>query len=233
MNDALDTVIWNALTTRQARFALGDDKAVRFHPDIGPFAALRDTSAASYQSMVPLVTGNDAVALFTVDPIDPTPELTVARRDTLFQMVWQGSSKRATAMPFTPLGRDDAAEMHALATATQPGPFGPRTVELGRYVGMRQDGRLIAMAGERMQMDGFTEVSAVCVDPAFRGRGLAAALVLDVVAAIMDRGETPFLHVFAFNHSAIALYRKLGFVEVDRGQSPYARCDIQMALTLK
>jgi predicted GNAT family acetyltransferase len=101
--------------------------------------------------------------------------------------------------------------MIALANVTQPGPFGPRTIELGHYIGVRRQGALVAMAGERLRLDGFTEISAVCVEPAHRGHGFAAELVRSLASSIAARSEIPFLHVFSSNHAAIALYRKLGF----------------------
>jgi hypothetical protein len=101
--------------------------------------------------------------------------------------------------------------MLALASVTQPGPFGPRTIELGEYWGVRRRGVLVAMAGERMRLDGFTEISSVCVDAAQRGQGFAADLVRSLVASIVARSEIPFLHAFTSNHPAIVLYRKLGF----------------------
>lgn len=112
------------------------------------------------------------------------------------------------------LGSTDVPRMLALASATQPGPFGSRTIELGDYLylGVRRGGVLVAMAGERMRLDGFTEISAVCVDAAHRKQGIAADLVRALTASIMARSETPFLHVFSSNFQAIALYRKLGFV---------------------
>lgn len=119
------------------------------------------------------------------------------------------------------LTRDDASEMLALATLTEPGPFRSRTHEMGHFRGVRIGGRLAAMAGERMRFPGFTEVSAVCTHPDFRGRGLARRLSKVVSAAIQARGETPFLHAWKNNHSAIALYETLGF---------RWRCDVNVAV---
>jgi predicted GNAT family acetyltransferase len=110
-----------------------------------------------------------------------------------------------------PLGEDDAPQMFDLATLTKPGPYFARTHRLGDFVGVKRDGRLIAMAGERMKPDGFTEVSGVCTHPDARGRGYAGALMRVVVTRILARGETPFLHAYAANTGAIGLYETLGF----------------------
>jgi predicted GNAT family acetyltransferase len=109
------------------------------------------------------------------------------------------------------LGPADLEEMIALVELTQPGPFARRTPEMGRYIGIRDGGRLVAMAGERMHLDGYTEVSAVCTHPDHRGRGYARMLVSEIGRGIVERGETPFLHVYATNAVAIATYEKLGF----------------------
>ena len=109
------------------------------------------------------------------------------------------------------LGDDDAPEMLALAQLTEPGPFLPRTHTMGRFVGVRINGRLAAMAGERLRFPGFTEVSGVCTHPDFRGKGLARRLSSAVANAIQQRGDRPFLHAWTSNHTAIALYESLGF----------------------
>jgi len=109
------------------------------------------------------------------------------------------------------LGPADVPEMLDLVRRTQPGPFLPRTIEMGTYLGIRRDGALIAMAGERLHPPGWTEISAVCTDPAFRGEGLATRLILAVAHGIRERGETPFLHTGAANTNAIRLYESLGF----------------------
>ena len=117
----------------------------------------------------------------------------------------------ATEDGLVELGTTDVDDMLALVAATQPGPFMTRTIEMGRYLGVRRDGRLVAMTGERFRPDGYTEVSAVCTADEVRGEGLGRKLVLSVVAQIRARGDEAFLHVMTTNTPAIGLYESLGF----------------------
>ena len=209
----LDAVIWQALTGVQESLAEGDERARRYPAAIAPFAATIDTEPASFRSLLALVGGDDRIALFTTAEVEPPSAFSVVRRDSVDQMVWEdaGAGAAQPAAPIGALGAGDVGAMLALATATQPGPFGPRTIELGDYIGIRRRGVLVAMAGERMRLNGFTEISAVCVEPENRGHGFAADLVRSLVSSIAARSKIPFLHVFSSNHAAIALYRKLVF----------------------
>jgi ribosomal protein S18 acetylase RimI-like enzyme len=209
----LDAVVWNALTSKQRGLALGDERARRFPAAIAPFGALGGDSPASFEALRALIDGQSPVALVTPEEVLPPAGFSVVRRDRLVQMTWEGQPDPASAWDHVRLSADDVPEMLALTAATQPGPFGPRTFELGEYLGVRQDGRLAAMAGERMRLGGYTEISAVCVDPAFRGQGHAGGLMKVLIASIRARGETPFLHVIASNQSALSLYRTLGFAK--------------------
>jgi predicted GNAT family acetyltransferase len=138
------------------------------------------------------------------------PGLAVVKQAMLAQMVLE-RPVAAEPVEFLELGDADAPEMVALATLTEPGPFVEATHRLGEFIGIRIDGQLVAMSGERMRAPGLTEVSAVCTHPDWRGRGLAGKLMRVVMARIVARGETPFLHSYASNAGAIALYEKLGF----------------------
>jgi GNAT superfamily N-acetyltransferase len=209
----LDQVVWNALVSKQSRFALGDDQALRFPAAIAPFGAMADTGPASFEALRGLIEAQGPVALVTPGEVLPPAGFSVIRHTTLLQMIWQGKLDPTSAWEHVRLAEGDVPEMVTLTTATQPGPFGPRTIELGDYLGVRRQGRLAAMAGERMRLDGYTEISAVCVDAAFRGQGHAAGLMKLLIATIRARSETPFLHVLTSNHPAIALYRTLGFAE--------------------
>lgn len=209
----LDNVVGNALATRHHRFALGDGRATRYPATIGPFGAVADFSPESFAALHSLIEAEGPTALVTADEFDLPSGFSVVRRGVLLQMIWQGKLDRQSELEHVRLGEADVPEMLALTTATQPGPFGPRTLELGDYIGVRKQDKLAAMAGERLRLDGFTEISAVCVDPAFRGQGYATELMRLLIAAISARGETPFLHVFTSNQNAIRLYRTLGFID--------------------
>lgn len=130
----------------------------------------------------------------------------------MFRMVWAGPPQWAEdAAEARPLGAEHATQALALAELTHPGPFGPRTIELGDYFGFFDGNRLIAMAGERMQAGTYREVSGVCTHPDFQGRGLACRLMHRLLHRQLARGETPFLHVMSGNSGARRLYERLGF----------------------
>ncbi len=206
----LDRPIWTALAGRQQGFASGTATALRYRDDINILAASADNSPESLTALAALVPVGSAIATIESVAQPVPPGLAVAKQAMLVQMV---AETPAAPDPFAYLDLTDAdaPEMLALATLTAPGPFVANTHRLGAFIGVRIDGRLAAMAGERMRVPGMTEVSAVCTHPDFRGRGLAGALMRIVMARIVARGETPFLHSYATNATAIALYEKLGF----------------------
>jgi ribosomal protein S18 acetylase RimI-like enzyme len=204
----LERPVWSALTSRQAAIALGDHRARRFAPDTGMFAAAAD---AAPENLAALARFDGPICLMELAGTLLPPGRTVLAADACHQML----APTITTTPEPPgllaLTDADAADMQALAALTKPGPFFARTNRLGRFIGIRQAGRLIAMAGERMQPTGFTEVSGVCTDPDHRGQGYARALIATVASRILARGDTPFLHTYASNTGAIALYEQLGF----------------------
>lgn len=206
----LDRTVWNALAGRQMQFAQGDHRARRFRPEIGPLAAVADNHVDSLEALAGLAPSG--AQLFTVE-YDETPNSRLLMQDrtkTLVQMVATGRPEQDDGS-YIKLTDEDASEMLALALLTEPGPFGTATHHLGQFIGVKVDGRLVAMAGERMKVDGFSEVSGVCTHPDFQGRGYARMLSYAVAKRIFDRGETPFLHAYETNAGAIALYEKLGF----------------------
>jgi len=207
----LDRPPWSALTTAHERFSLGNDLARRYRPEFAPMAAIREISDACLSSLRDLMQPGDVVGLFSPEPVASRQDLIAIAQKTVEQMVYWTSDVEPTTPEAFPLTAADVPAMMELADLTHPGPFAVRTIELGVYLGVRSGGKLIAMAGERMKFDGFTEISAVCTHPEHRGKGFASALVRRLMRDIIGRGEVPFLHVFSDNKTAEALYGKLGF----------------------
>jgi ribosomal protein S18 acetylase RimI-like enzyme len=207
----LDNVVWHALNTRQIQFSAGDDRARRYMVDVAPFAGMREVSPAGFASLFPLVPQGDRVAMFTIEPVQPADRFEILVAKTGHQMIATRVAARIQPRDFARLDDSSVPDMLTLVEASRPGPFSVRTNKLGGYLGIRVEGHLLAMTGERMKLEGFTEISAVCTHPDHRGRGYAHDLVSAVAQAVLDRGEWPFLHVFSDNLPAIALYERLGF----------------------
>ena len=212
----LDRPVWSALNGRQAHLVVRRGGAVRMHPDYGLFAAAADQDRESLAALGELVREQGTVGLVEPAAPPPVPGTQVVSSALCLQMeAEQVAPAWDVAFDMLPLTDADAAEMLALATLTKPGPFFSRTHQLGDFIGVRVEGRLVAMAGERMRPDGYTEASGVCVHPDHRGRGYAARLLREVTAKILARGEKAFLHSYADNATAIGLYESLGY----RGRS--------------
>jgi predicted GNAT family acetyltransferase len=228
---ALDRPVWASLTTHHADIALRDAHggalARRYPRDVNLFASACDDSEFALRALADLIAPGHPVYVLQAPPIVLPPGCHSTRGGRGVQMLSTRDLRGDGAREFErgdlehhdlehhdirPLGDADAPEMVALAQLTQPGPFLARTHTMGRFLGVRIDGRLAAMAGERMRFPGHTEVSGVCVHPDFRGRGLARRLSTVVAARIQARGDRPFLHAWADNRAAIALYETLGFV---------------------
>ena len=204
----LDRPVWNALNSRQAALAIREGGVVRFDPAYATFAA--PGPDARPQDWVALTKATGRVALFEVDAVVPEGLVEVDRIDCL-QMTATTINAGGKAVAFETLTDADGPEMLALATLTQPGPFFSKTHRLGPFIGVRHEGRLVAMAGERMSLDGFSEISGVCTHPDHRGHGHAGALMRAVGQRILDRGDTVFLHARIGHAATIAFYETLGF----------------------
>jgi ribosomal protein S18 acetylase RimI-like enzyme len=206
----LDNPIWQGLSTKQRSFAEGDNLAKRYPPAVTPLAGTRDQSAASYLSLFNLLPPGGVAGLFLEAPPSLPHGWTLVHQGRLNQMVWDHEVEVAEH-PWEDLNSSNINEMLALAVLTKPGPFGRRTAELGCYIGIRQNGELAAMAGERLRLPGYAEISAVCTRPNHRGRGYATSLVSILVRKITERNEIPFLHVASENFGAIRVYEALSF----------------------
>jgi ribosomal protein S18 acetylase RimI-like enzyme len=206
----LDNPIYAALCGAHARFAEVRGRARRYAVDVAPFLALPSVpSAQDWRDAAELVAPETHVAVLH-GAADLPDGWQAVQAFGLVQMV--GEQVTGGACPESvALGAADVPEMLGLVAETEPGPFLPRTIELGEYLGVRREGKLVAMAGERMRLDGWTEISAVCTTAAHRGQGLASRLVGALIASIQRRSEQVFLHVLNTNTGAIRLYEELGF----------------------
>ncbi len=209
MPHILDNPVWSALTGPHARFAIGRGAARQYPRDVAPFAAIAESTDAAYADLAAdLPAGLEARLFRPADEPVPRGWTAVSARP-IVQMV-ADTEPPESADHFVHLAAMDIGDMLDLAAAADPGPFGYRAVELGTYVGVRRDGRLIAMAGERMRVPGYVEISAVCTHPDARGQGLGGGLIRHLMRRVFAAGEVPFLHVFPDN-PALRLYEKLGF----------------------
>jgi predicted GNAT family acetyltransferase len=207
---------WSALTTIHSNFALGGDLARRYPAAIAPMAGVRENSIACLNALAALMSPGDVVGLFGPEPVSETGDLVVVAHKHIDQMTCDRQHGSPHTEHITELGPADVPDILHLVELTKPGPFSAGAIVLGTYLGIRHAGKLIAMAGERMRFDGFTEVSAVCTHPGYRGWGYASSLICALDRKIYARGETPFLHLYSDNTIAAGLYTKLGFTHQRR-----------------
>ena len=209
----LDNPIWNSLVTSHSQFSTGGDLAKRYPAEIGPFIGMPEISPASFAELGKLIQPGELWYLVGLEEPFPT-DLTIEHHEPITQMVAaQRPTVKDIGRKVKVLSEADIGDMLELIELTFPGYFRPQTYRLGTYLGIRDNGKLVAMAGERMAMTGFREVSAVCTHPDHRGHGYANHLMARLVNKMLDEGITPFLHVDIDNAKAKRVYEKLGFVE--------------------
>lgn len=217
MTHPLDHPAWNSLIGKHAPLSQGNDLARRYRPEVNVFAGVKDNSAESLRTLYDIVPAGEQVYLFEKDMPPVPPGMTVVKEAEGVQLIstrpFSGSLPDIgeLAEGEVLLGDADSDEMVELTALTQPGPFSSKTHHMGHFIGIRIDGSLAAMGGERFTAGGFTEVTAVCVHPDFRRLGLARYLTAKVAAHIEARGETPFIQAWATNTPAITLYETMGF----------------------
>jgi ribosomal protein S18 acetylase RimI-like enzyme len=207
----LDNVVWHSVSGAHRDLADHHGRAGRFQRDVAPFSGMDDPSSREAWADLAALVGTGKPAILFLPALEAPGGWETQHAMPCLQMLATNVTGEATSEEIVELTRVDVPDMLELVNATRPGPFAERTIDLGRYVGIRRDGRLVAMSGERVKCPGFTEVSAVCTAEEVRGQGLARELVLDVVSAIRARGDEAFLHVEVRNTPAIALYESMGF----------------------
>lgn len=207
----LDNIIWHTLTGPHTRFALGDGAVRRYAPGFSPIVGFADPSRPDFPALRAHCAPGEQLFCSGWSGAAPEDWDTVFE-STMFQMVWEAAAPDADSGPEpVAIGPEHGAQALELATLTHPGPFGPRTIELGQYLGIFDGHRLVAMAGERMHAGNFREISGVCTHPEYQGKGLARRLMRNLLRRQMQRGEMPFLHVVSENDTAHALYQSMGF----------------------
>ena len=211
-DEVLDNAVWYALHTRQSHFAEAGPcgRAIRFDREVAAFGAVDQLDAEGWAAQAELA-GPQGFAVLFRDEVPPPPAgWNEVFRGPTYQLVADELAP-AKEVAHVGLAQGDVDEMLELTQLTEPGPFFARTFELGTYVGVRQQGRLVAMAGERLKVPGWTEISAVCTHPDAQSQGLAAALTLWLAQEIRNGGDEAFLHVLEDNENALRLYQALGF----------------------
>jgi predicted GNAT family acetyltransferase len=208
----LDLPAWSALTGRQADLGIRRGSAARFQEDISIWAAVPDQSDEAIADLAQLVPEEGQLHLGQIWEVRCPPGARIVASKLAFEMISEGQTDPVRHdHQIEALHEADWPEMLALAQATQPGPFARRTPVMGEYWGVRRDGNLVAMGGERLKQDKYVEISGICTASAYRGQGLGKALCAHVRDRIKARGEVPYLHVYASNEGAQKLYHTLGF----------------------
>lgn len=207
----LDRPIWAALLTRHDRLAEGGALARRYDPSVSLFAATADDRPESLAALARLAHADERMLIVQTGAVSPPPGFSALTSASVVQMILERPMPEIDDPRIVPLDWPDAAAMFDLASLTKPGPFTLKALALGRFWGIKIDGQLVAMAGERLKQTGYTELSGVCVHPDFRGKGYARKLSLFVSGHILSAGEQPYLHCYATNATAISLYESIGF----------------------
>ena len=208
----LDNIFWHTLTGAQAKYAEGVNGARRYARGFSPILGFADPERPDFEAIAPYCDPGEQLYCAEWSGAAP-PAWRIEAESTMFRMVWDGAAAvPADELPLAlQLGAEHVPQALELTALTRPGPFGPRTMELGDYFGCFEGARLVAMAGERAQAGTLREVSGVCTHPDFQGRGLARRLMLKLIRRQLQRGQIPFLHVMRENQAAHSLYQRMGF----------------------
>jgi ribosomal protein S18 acetylase RimI-like enzyme len=211
MTAALDNIFWHCLSGPHARYATGVDHIRRYGPGFSPIIGSRDGEHPDFDAIAPFCQQGESIYIDIWSGAVPQG-WEIQKEARMFKMIWDAPAPDEDAAPdAVMLKPEHASQALQLARLTNPGPFGIRTPELGDFFGYFEDGRLIAMAGERTEAPGLREVSGICTHPEFQGRGLARKLTLKLIRRHMQRGLRTYLHVMGNNTNARQLYAKMGF----------------------
>ncbi len=213
MEHLLDNPAWNALNTGNSNLSNGNDVLKYFSPEVSPFVALRESTPENFKLMHRLLPFESPVLYVTSRQIDIPAQWKQLHCVRAFQMIYNDAQQSIpdSGAKFIPLNDEHIPQMLALTKLTNPGPFVDRTIEFGYYQGIFDGDELVAMAGQRLHVDQYAEISAVCTHPDHTGKGYARQLLLSQVKRILAANETPFLHVRCDNDRAVKVYHDMGF----------------------
>jgi ribosomal protein S18 acetylase RimI-like enzyme len=205
----LDNPVWEALNGKQAEYAIKGEGVLKYRPDVFVFAGIPNDSPNSIEKVAELHQKGDMMGLMGFK-LDIEPHFKRVFDVQAYQMLTD-KVPEYKSVDYVKLTKDDSPQIAELVELTKPGPYRPNVIELGNYMGIKEDDKLVAMVGERVKLDGYTEVSLVCTHPEYRGKGYAKSLSGVVIEDIIDNGDLPFLNVMKHNTAAFNLYKKLGF----------------------
>jgi GNAT superfamily N-acetyltransferase len=212
MTQLLDNIFWHCLAGPHAKYAMGTDDTRRYAQGFSPIVGFANPERPNLDALAPHCA--PAEQLYCDGWSGAAPNgWRVDAEASMYKMAWQSSMPPEEEIEAIPLGPAHVAQAVELATLTRPGPFGPRTIEMGEYFGCFKGDRLIAMAGERTRAGALHEISGVCTHPDFQGRGLARRLMIKLIRRQLKRDEISFLHVMCSNEGAHRLYLKMGFTD--------------------
>jgi len=206
----LGNIVWHALSGPHSIHATGTADARRYAAGFSPIVGFADVEHPNFDGLTPYCEPGEHFYCDGWTGLAPAT-WRIELESTMFKMVWDDAMPDDIAPEAVRLDARHNAQALDLALLTRPGPFGPRTIELGEYFGFFDGPRLIAMAGERMAAGTLREISGVCTHPDFQGHGMARRLMGKLLRRQLQRGETPFLHVMRENTGARGLYRRMGF----------------------
>jgi len=206
----LDNPVWNSLISRHRHLAVVGEKAALYDPQVSMFAGVAENTEEAYVELAGIAEPGKPIAIKGDKALDNHPDWVVMQSGEVFQMTC-GTPIKYKDLEYDRLTSDDLPQMMELVELTKPGPFYLRTIEMGKYIGFKVGGKLVAMGGERLKPEGYTEISAICTHPEHRGKGYAKAITGALTNMVLERGETPFLYVYAYNAPAFNLYEKLGY----------------------
>ena len=210
--DLLQNPVFNALSTGDKQLSLGTEKVKYFDAEVSPYAGFPEDYTNGFADLYAMLPEGRRILFARPTPIDVPQGWQLQHEIKGLQFIYEGSTNlEGEFSQIVPLTTEHVHQMIELVKLTKPGPFDQRTIEFGSYHGIFENEKLVAMTGQRLHVEQYTEISAVCTHPDHLGKGYASALLQHQLQIILNNGQIPFLHVRADNERAIAVYERLGF----------------------